>query len=155
RALYAALAAAPEPALRAVPGWLAVLAARRVLPLFQAMCPDDEMPPRLLEAATGVLEGRVSAERAAELEREGYRASQSAWGYEEGELPWPVGLAADAAYQALKETLGHRPLADLEPYLGQNTVQLQPDPASEPRATPPSEAAGDDPSDEALCQMDG
>src|SRR5690242_3497837 len=94
QAIYAALAGAPDPTVRSAPLWLAVLAAQQVLPLFQAQCPDDELPPALLAGAIGFLEGRLDETTAAELEESGYRASENAWGYEQDELPWPVGLAA-------------------------------------------------------------
>ena len=156
RAIYAALAGAPDPGLRTAPYWLGVLAAQRVLPLFQARCPDDELPPALLAAAIGLLERRLDDASAAEMEDQGYRASQNAWGYEQDELPWPVGLAADAAYHALKEARGYEPLTDLDSFLRQGTVVLDPseerpaEPA--PQLTPaPSEQALND---EALCQMD-
>ena len=162
QALYAALAGAPEPALHAAPNWLAVLAAQRVLPLFQARCPEDELPPALLATALGVLAGKVDAATAGEMEAQGYRASQNAWGYEEGELPWPVGLAADAAYHALKEARGHKPLgpAGLKAVLRQGTVELQTPEAGEPASTlaaasaEPSEQAWPGVHDEVLCQMD-
>ncbi len=166
QALYAALTGAPEPALRSAPHWLAVLAAERVLPLFRAQCPDDELPPALLAASIGVLEGRLDEATAAEMEEQGYRASKNAWGYEEDELPWAVGLAADAAYHALKEVRGYRPLTNLDAYLGQGTVELQPsearpdEPAPQTR-TRPARGASVPPApgegslnDEALCQMD-
>jgi hypothetical protein len=155
QALYAALAGAPDPAVRAAPAWLAVLAAQHVLPLFQARCPDDELPPALLATARGVLEGRVDTATAGEMEAQGYRASRNAWGYEEDELAWPVGLAADAAYQALKEARGHRPLTQfgLEAVLRRGTVALQ------SRDRPPDTTAAPTPAgpevhDEVLCQMD-
>lgn len=154
--LYAALTGAPEPALRGAPRWLAVLAAERALPLFRAQCPNDELPPALLAASIGVLEGRLDEATAAEMEEQGYRASKNAWGYEEDELPWPVGLAADAAYHALKEARGHQPLTNLDAYLGQGTVELQPSEArSEAAASqvPPAPGEGSL-NDEALCQMD-
>src|SRR5579859_419827 len=154
QSLYAVLAGAAEPALRAAPSWLAVLAAQRVLPLFQARCPEDELPPALLSAAIDVLERRVDEAAAAELEARGYWASKNAWGYEADGLPWPVGLAADAALRALKEARGHRPLADLNALLRRGTVELQPDPANAQPAPAPA-AAGDNLNDEDLCQMDG
>lgn len=160
QALYAALAGAPDPALRAAPSWLAALAAQRVLPLFQARCPEDELPPALLATAVGVLAGKLDAATAGEMEARGYRASHSAWGYEEGELPWPVGLAADAAYHALKEARGQQPLMDLEAVLRQATVQLQPRASGEPAsllASAPAEQREPAESglhDEVLCQMD-
>ncbi len=151
QALYAALAAAPG--LNAAPRWLAVLAAERVLPLFRARCPEDELPPALLAAAIGVLEGQRDADTAAELEARGYQASKNAWGYDVGELPWPVGLAADAALRALREARGYRPLTNLAAYLAQDTVMLLPGKAGVPArsAAAPGEAALND---EALCQME-
>ena len=151
QAVYAALAAAPG--LSAAPHWLAVLAVDRVLPLFRARCPDDEQPPALLAAAIGVLEGRLDPDTAAELEAQGYQASKNAWGYDVGELPWPVGLAADAALRALREARGYRPLANLAAFLAQDTVMLLPAKAGVPARSvaAPGPAALND---ETLCQME-
>jgi hypothetical protein len=151
QAIYAVLASAPDAALRAAPNWLAVLAAQRVLPLFQARCPKDELPPAVLATAIGVLEGKLDAAAAAEMEARGYAASRNAWGYEDDELPWPVGLAADAAYHALKEARGHQPLNDLPARLKRGTVALQ---SSDPPPAAPLPPAPDELQDEALCQMD-
>jgi len=156
QAIYAALAGAPDPALRAAPHWLGVLAAQRVLPLFQARCPDDGLPPALLAAAVGLLEGRLDDAAAAEMQEQGYRASENAWGYEQDELPWPVGLAADAAYHALKEARGHQPLTDLDAFLRRGTVVLDPSEERAPEPAPPMMPAPDEHglNDEALCQLD-
>lgn len=156
QAIYTALASAPDAAVRAAPFWLGVLAARRVLPLFQARCPEDGLPSALLAAATGLLEARLDDASAAEMEDQGYRASQNAWGYEQDELPWPVGLAADAAYHALKEARGHQPLADLDVFLRRGTVVLDPSEERAPEPAPPLMPAPDEHilNDEALCQMD-
>jgi hypothetical protein len=151
QAVYGALAAIP--ALRAAPLWLAVMAAERVLPLFRARCPDDTLPPALLAAAVGVLEGKVDPAAAGALEAEGYRASKNAWGYEADGLPWPVGLAADAALRALREARGYQPLTNLAPYLSQGTVALQVEPASDPPRAEPASGA-EVLHDEALCQME-
>ena len=156
RAIYAALAGAAEPAVRAAPHWLAILAAERVLPLFEAKCPEDTLPPALVEAARGTLEGRLDAAIAADLEEQGYQASRNAWGYQEDELPWPVGLAADAAYHALREARGHQPLTNLEAFLRQGTVVLDPSEEQPDQPAPhlPPAPGGPDLNDEALCQMD-
>jgi hypothetical protein len=152
-ALYTALAAAPEQTLRAAPYGLAVLAAEHGLPLFQAQCPADELPPALLATENGVQEGHMDEATAAELAAQGYRTSKNAWGYEAGELPWPVGLAADAAFHALKEARGHQPLANLQGYSRQSRVELQPAPRPAGR---PVQSVPDDASlnDEVLCQID-
>jgi len=152
QAIYAALASAPEGVLAAAPNWLAVLAALHVLPLFQAHCPEDELPPALLATAIGVLEGKLDGATAGEMEARGYQAMRNAWGYEDDELPWPVGLAADAAYHALKETLGHKPLADVAAVLRRGTVALQS--SDRPAAPVPPKPGNEDVQDEALCQMD-
>ncbi len=77
QALYAALAAAPDPARRAAPCWLVVLAVERVLLLFRAQCPDDTLPPALLATAIGLLEGRLDAATAAEIEAQ--PCARAAW----------------------------------------------------------------------------
>jgi hypothetical protein len=153
QAMYTALAAAPKQTLRAAPYWQAVPAAERVLPLVQAQCPADELSPALLATAIGMQAGHMDEATAAELEALGCHASNNAWGYEAGELPWPVGLAADAAFHALKEARGHQLLSDLQGYLRQSMVELQPAPRPAGR---PAQPVPDDASlnDEVLCQMD-
>jgi len=94
-------------------GWLAVVTARRVLPVFQQRYPEDTLPHELLETAVGVLRGQVDDARAEEMLDCGYHASGSAWGYDEREIPWPVWLAGNASYHALKEVRGRQPLSTL------------------------------------------
>lgn len=123
RQIYGALARSADPAMQRAQGWLAVLAAKRVLPLFERLFPDDDLPREILDATVGVLQGNVDDARAAELEDEGHHASGNAWGYDEvDEITWPAALAADASYHALKEARGFQPLNHLENYHTVGTV---------------------------------
>jgi hypothetical protein len=93
QALYTALAAAPEQTLRAAPYGLAVLAAEHGLPLVQAQCPADELPPALLATAIGMQEGHMDEATATELEAQGCHASNNAWAMRQVSCPgrwvWP------------------------------------------------------------------
>jgi hypothetical protein len=97
-------------------GWLAVITAQRVLPIFQQRYPDDTLPQELLNTAIGVLQGQVEDAQATEMIDRGYHASAGAWGYDEREIPWPVWLAGNTCYHALKEVCGYQPLSFLPEY---------------------------------------
>jgi hypothetical protein len=130
RQIYDALLRSTDFAVQQAQGWLAVLAARRVLPLFERVFPDDSLPRDILDTAVGVLQGSVDDARAVEIEDEGYNASGNAWGYDElEEITWPAALAADASYHALKEARGFQPLNHLDRYhtVGTVTSPLQDD----------------------------
>jgi hypothetical protein len=129
RQIYGALARSADPAVQQAQGWLAVLVAKRVLPLFERQFPDDDLPREILDTTVGVLQGSVNDARAAEVEDEGYHASGNAWGYDEvDEITWPAALAADASYHALKEARGFQPLAHLGHY---HTVGVVTSPSQE------------------------
>ena len=99
--------------------WLAVIAAQRVLPMFQQRYPDDTLPQELLRTAINVLQGQVDDAQVEEMLDLGYHASGNAWGYDEREIPWPVWLAGSASYHALNEVCGYRLLSNLpEHYKG-------------------------------------
>jgi hypothetical protein len=102
--------------------WLAVITAKRVLPVFQQSYPDNSLPQELLETAIGVLQGQVDNTRAEEMLDRGYHASGNAWGYDEREIPWPVWLAGNASYHALKEVCCHQPLSNLPDHYYKNGV---------------------------------
>jgi hypothetical protein len=97
-------------------GRLAVIAAQRVLPIFQQSYPDDTLPQALLDTAVGILQAQVDAAQARAMIDAGYHASGGAWGYDEREVPWPVWLAANTCYHALKEAGGYQPLSFLPEY---------------------------------------
>jgi hypothetical protein len=151
RQIYESLARSSEPATQQAQRWLAVLAAKRVLPLFERLFPDDDLPREILDAAVGVLQGSVDDARTAELEDEGYHASGNAWGYEElDEITWPASLAADAAYHALKEARGFQPLKHLEQYHMDGTV-TSPSQEDEAFTAEPEPSRGDTWLDEDIC----
>jgi hypothetical protein len=154
RQIYDALLRSADPAVQQSQGWLAVLAARRVLPLFEQAFPDDSLPREILDAAVGVLQGSVDDARAAEIEDEGYHASGNAWGYDElEEITWPASLAADASYHALKEARGFQSLNHLECYhtVGTVTSPFQDDTVFSPEPEP---IRGDTWPDEEVCTVD-
>ena len=153
RQIYGVLARSADPAMQQAQGWLAVLAAKRVLPLFEHLFPDDDLPREILDAAVGVLQGSVDDTRAAELEDEGYNASGNAWGYEElDEITWPAALAADASYHALKEARGFQPLRRLEQYVTVGTV-TSPFQEDEAFTMEPEPIRGDTWLDEEICTV--
>ncbi len=132
-------------------GWLAVLAARRVLPIFQAVFPADTLPRELLATAEGVLRGQVEDKKAAEMQDKGYHAAGSGWGYDEDAISWPEDLAAKAAYHALKEARGQEPLQHLEQTFVVGTVDTVSGEWVEKVAKPLSDEHF---TDEQLCQSD-
>ncbi len=90
--------------------WLAIITAKRALPMFQARYPDDTLPPELLEAAIDLLQGRVSREQIEDILDLGCHASTAAWGHDEREIPWSVWQAGNASYYALNVVCGGQPL---------------------------------------------
>ncbi|MBN1312181.1 MAG: hypothetical protein JXB30_12245 [Anaerolineae bacterium] len=114
RQIYDAFKRLVHPPGQRACGWLAVITARRVLPLFQQEYPEDTLPQDLLDAAIGALQGSVDDEAADDLQDEGYHASGNTWGYDEMEITWNADLAGRAAYHALKEARGQVPLSNLD-----------------------------------------
>lgn len=107
--------------------WLAILAARYVLPIWQQPFPQDNLPQHLLATAEGVLKGTVQvqiAEKLADatweqLEREGT----------EGERLYPYPAAffvAVAANEALFTALGLDRWHDVEIRENENESDLDP-----------------------------
>ncbi|MBN1811309.1 MAG: hypothetical protein JXA14_05705 [Anaerolineae bacterium] len=153
RQIYDIFLRSADSAMKRVSGWLAVLAAKRALPVFERAFPDDGLPREILDAAVGVLQGSVDDARAAEIEDEGYHAAGNAWGYDElDEVTWPAALAADASYHALKEARGFQPLNHLEHYykVGSVTSPFQDDEVFSPEPEP---IKGDTWLDEDICQV--
>ncbi len=114
RAIYQAFAATDAPT---TPRWLAALTAQRLLPRFQQHYPDDTLPQELLTLALKLLHGEEQDPITVEdMLDHGYHASGNAWGYDERKIPWPVWLAGNTAYHALKEASGQSPLSFLPDY---------------------------------------
>jgi Immunity protein Imm5 len=105
RAIYYALGAEG----RFTQGWLAILAAERVLPIFEAAAPNEDLPRRLIDLARDVLVGTLGAEEAWETANEAH--------YEIGSmgdsLPLNAYFAAVAASRAVIEACGHDPFDGL------------------------------------------
>ncbi len=115
RAFYDSLSPDPPFAMQAE-GWLAVIAARRVLPLFKNAIPDEHSPEELLELAEALL--RNQADRASARTRiaEEHYIAGNLWGYafmEEDEMPVNVMFAGWAAHRAVQEAYGTKPLTRL------------------------------------------
>ena len=64
RDIYKAFCPAGDPRSQATRGWLAVITARRVLPVWQQARPNDNMPFLLLNIAEGVLGGTSDTDAA-------------------------------------------------------------------------------------------
>lgn len=116
RQIYDAFKASTDPVGQRACGWLAVITAQRVLPIFKQEFPEDTLPQDLLNAAIGVLQGKVDDITANDIQDHGYHASGNAWGHDETEISWNADLAGCATYQALKEARGQEPLGNLDKF---------------------------------------
>jgi hypothetical protein len=122
RELYREFGSFSEPIVYQARGWLAVLAAQRVLPIFQTVCPAEKLPEETLEAAINVLRGAVELEATWWLAEQMYhRCGHDSWwcteeededDYVEDEAddwePFPAhaSTAAFASYKAILEVRG-------------------------------------------------
>ncbi len=113
RELYDTFSSA-EAASQQTSGWLAVITAKRALPMFQERYPNDNLPQELLEAAIDILQGRATREQVEEILDLGCHASAAVWGYDEREIPWPVWQAGNASFYALNKVCGGQPLSTLD-----------------------------------------
>ncbi len=149
--IYDAMGPLTENIGRYARGWLAVITARRVLPIFQAAFPEDTLPQQLLDMAVSILQGRDDEAAAEELQEWGYNASGNAWGYDEAEMPWNADLAGSATYHALKEARGQPPLQYLDKIFALGVVAWPSGQQIEeyPEARPATQFT-----DEDLCQLD-
>ena len=132
-------------------GWLAIITARRVLPIFQEAFPEDTLPQELLGTAVGVLQGQVDEETVEEMQELGYNAAGNVWGYDEDEMPWNADMAGGAAYHALKEARGQKPLQHLDKVFSLGVVDLA---SGEMVTEHPQPMSGDQFADEELSQID-
>jgi hypothetical protein len=127
RDLYRALHALPHPQAYAVHGWLAVITAEYVLPIFTTAIDDDPLPQKLVACAREVMEGVVprNSVKVQELLEEGYQGTGIDC------LDWrdTVNYAAEyvgtATYKALLEANGaHDLLAHTDQHVRGQTVQV-------------------------------
>ena len=149
--IYDALGPLTEDSGRKARGWLAVMTAMRVLPIFQAAFPEDTLPQQLLDMAVSMVQGRGDEAAADELQEWGYNASGNAWGYDEAEMPWNADMAGSAAYHALKEARGQPPLQHLDKVFKLGVVAW---PSGEQVTKYPNPQAATQFTDEDMCQIE-
>ncbi len=156
--IYNALGSRTSSVSNLARGWLAVLAARRVLPIFTRSFPDMPLPQKLLDTAVKVLNGEVDDKVVISLLNQGYHVGGNCWGYDEEDMSIGIDLAGAATYHALKEARGTEPLKNLHQYLSLGTVTTSQDSdlvVSEVTvAENPISVRGDEWTDEQLCQID-
>ncbi len=111
RAIYEAFGPKTDPVANRARGWLAVLTAQRVLPIFEQALPGEELPRQLIEMAVGVLQGKFDVSLAVRAAADGHEVAGRLWGYDEAAVPWNSNLAGNAAHRALAEVAGQAPLA--------------------------------------------
>ena len=89
-------------------GWLAVLAAEHVLPLFTSTFPDDPLPRRLVETARQIMQKGIPLQSAAldALEDEGYLATGIDCMTWRPTIAYNAEYAGEAAYKVLMEARG-------------------------------------------------
>jgi hypothetical protein len=156
--IYHALGPKTDSVSNRARGWLAVLSARRVLPIFTQAFPNMPLPQELLDTAAKILHGEVDDGTVTTLLNHGYHAAGNCWGYDEEDMPVSIDLAGSAAYHALKEAHGTEPLTNLHKYLSLGTVttlQGADSLNSEFKvAINPEPLSGDKWTDERLCHVD-
>ncbi len=151
RLIYDAFKAISGPVGQRTCGWLAVITARRVRPLFRQEFPTDPLPQDLLNAALGVLQGKMDDATAEAIQDHGYHASGNAWGHDETEISWNADLAGCAAYHALKEARGQSPLSHLDKFFKLGMVSW---PSGKPVSEHTQPIQADQFTDEDLCQIE-
>jgi hypothetical protein len=99
-------------------GWLGIITAKRVLPIFTAKYPQDKLPERLIRLAERVVRATLDKNswRVQKYLDYSYHASGNSWGYDEYDLPLNVDLAGYAARKALGEAIGGKYLHNLDNY---------------------------------------
>lgn len=94
-------------------GWLAVITARHVLPIFEQALPEETNPRKLIEIAEATLRGNLRVEEAIHEAAEGHEIAGRLWGREEIEVTWNAYLAGTAAHRALAEAAGVDPFMEI------------------------------------------
>jgi hypothetical protein len=127
RDLYQAIRALPPHQAYAVHGWLAVITAEHVLPIFTAAINDDPLPKKLLASARQVMEGVVPQDSAVVLEllEEGYTGTGIDCLDWRDTVNYAAEYAGTATYKALLEANGaYDMLEDTEQHISGQTVQV-------------------------------
>lgn len=95
-------------------GWLAVITAEQVLPLFTATFPDDLLPQQLVHCALQIMQKTVdpNSKDALELEDHGYLSTGIDCMTWRPVIAYHAEYAGDAAYKALMEARGEYQLLD-------------------------------------------
>jgi hypothetical protein len=108
--IYRATEILEQPILWKFRAWLAILTARKVLPVWEEELPGDDLAQRILEVSEGMLAGKLT-----NLETQYERGSlQRAVGNSEQFIESDRARAALlAAYSALKAVLGYSPFEKL------------------------------------------
>lgn len=111
-------------------GWLAVLAAEHVLPIFTTQFPDDSLPQKLVIYATRILRGEVRnrSPRLTILLEDGYVGTGInciLYDFRDGVIAYNAEYAGEAAYKALLEASGvHDLLEHTDDLVHERTVQV-------------------------------
>jgi hypothetical protein len=97
-------------------GLLAIMAARRVLPIFKASLPEEAMPEDLLTTAQEVVQGNldINSPKMNSYLNDAYYAIKTFWGYKA--VPWNAFLVGFAAFKALQEVGGWQPFQNRHIY---------------------------------------
>ncbi len=103
--IYNALGSRTSSVSNLARGWLAVLAARRVLPIFTRSFPDMPLPQKLLDTAVKVLNGEVDDKVVISLLNQGYHVGGNCWGYDEEDMSIGIDLAGAALKSRSLKTL--------------------------------------------------
>jgi hypothetical protein len=106
RILYRMFEAHSEADIR---GWLAIIAAQRVLPIFEQEIPEEKVPRIQLYLASKVERGVIPLDswQVRAYFDYGYTSAGDDWGYI---ISKTVRLAGFAAHRALAEVIGYNPL---------------------------------------------
>jgi hypothetical protein len=95
-------------------GWLALITAEKVLPIWEELVPDDEEPILMLKIAKQLLLGQAKLEDFAE-EFDDFYYAVGAFLCDE-QIPFPVRAALNACYTALEANLPIRPFQQFSAY---------------------------------------
>jgi hypothetical protein len=123
RATYAAFGPQDDSKAVRARGWLAIITAQKVLPIFLQAVPDESNPKKLVEMAIAVVQGKADLKDALRKASEGSDLAGRLWGYDEHEIPFNAQLAGNTGYRALHESAGWN-LLERQPGKSTDTDQI-------------------------------